>query len=62
MQHPSEPLRGNIKRFTATYTDIKDLNESFSIKAFKAGVASEHVHYALFNGEITSMHKLVTKA
>ena len=62
MQFHNEPLKGYIKRFIVTYIDVKDSNECFAIQAFKASMARKHVHYTLFNMEITCMHELVTKA
>ena len=44
-----------------TFVDVKDLNEGFAIQAFRVGVTNEHVHYALCNSDITSMHELVSR-
>ena len=62
VQHLNEPLRSYIKRFTVAFIDLKDLNESFVIQAFKTNVANERVHYALYNNDITSMYELVSRA
>ena len=57
-----ESLKSYIKKFTTAFVDIKDLNESFSIQAFKVSMANEQVYYALYNGDIINMHKLVFRA
>ena len=62
MQHPNEPLRGYNKWFTVAFTNVNDLNESFAIQAFIVGVINKHVHYALYNSNITIMHELVSRA
>ena len=55
-------MKSYIKKFTPAFAVIKDSNESFAIQEFRAGVVSEHVHYALCNRDITIMHKLVSHA
>ena len=60
--NPNEPLKNYIKRFTATFIYVKDPNESFAIMTFRTGVANEHMHYTLYNDNITSMHEFISKA
>ena len=61
-QGPSESLRSYIKRFTTAYVEVGEPNESCAIEAFRAGVSSEHIHYALYGSTLLGMHALIAKA
>ena len=61
-QGPNETLRSYTKRFTMAYLDVMDLNENFTVQAFRVGVANEHVHYALCGTDITDMEDLIVRA
>ena len=62
VQRSNESLGDYIKRFTATYTNVKDTNDSFAKQAFKAGVANNHVHYALHDEKLMTFQELSEKA
>ena len=61
-QEPGESFRSYIKRFTTAYAEVGEPNESCAIEAFRAGVSSEHIHYALYGSTLLGMHALITKA
>ena len=61
-QGPIESLRSYIKRFTTTYAEVGEPNESCAVEAFQAGVSSEHIHYALYGSTLLEMHALIAKA
>ena len=57
-----ESLCSYIKRFTMAYTEVREPNESCAVEAFRAGVSSEHIHYALYGSMLLGMHALIAKA
>ena len=61
-QGPVESFRSYIKRFTTAYAEIGEPNESCAVEAFRAGVSSEHIHYALYGSTLLGMHALIAKA
>ena len=62
VQKESESLWSYIKRFTSTYTDVKNLNDSLVVEVFNAGLSNEHVQYALIHRDISTMQQLVAHA
>ena len=61
-QGPVESLRSYIKRFTTAYAEVGEPNENCAVEAFRAGVSSEHIHYALYGSTLLGMHALIAKA
>ena len=41
---------------------MKDLINNFVVQAFTIGLTNEHIQYALIDGDISTMHKLVACA
>ena len=61
-QESDESLQTFIKRFTTAYAEVGEANESCAVEAFRVGVSSEHIHYALYGSMLLGMHALVAKA
>ena len=61
-QGPSGSLKAYTKRFTAAYANISDLNENFTIEAFKVRFLNENVYYAFCDSDIVGMQGIATKA
>ena len=41
--------------------DVKDLNDSFAMQAFKAEMVSDNVHYDLYDDKIMTLYELLQK-
>ena len=60
-QRQCESLHDYIKRFIEACSDVKDLNDSFAMQAFKAEVVNDNIHYILYDDKIMTLYELLQK-